>query len=312
MSDILQNLVQEDFGYKHEGRTWGRAEEHSSLVVDEDNQRWYWNSENKGGDVLSYLIQIRGYSKKKATEILENLENISRGILVSEKKEHGFYTPYEKMVNTFWESGKTNREYWYNRKLKDGTIDRYRLGYFDGWYFVPLYLNGKFVNFQCRRDVPDKKIRLWYREEKWTPVLINADLLNFVDAIFITEGTIDAILLTQEGLPSVSQTAGAVYWSPYWYPYFSRVKKIYYIADNDDAGRKAATRVATCLGEDRTLIYQFEGKKDKYDTVDFFRDGGTVGELKSLIEHDSKYLFELGELNEYRTRHRRRNIPLAR
>ncbi len=67
--------------------------------------------------------------------------------------------PYEKLVEILWREGKNEREYWYKRTLKDTTIDRWRLGYFDGWYLIPLYLDGIFINFQCRRDEPEKRIK---------------------------------------------------------------------------------------------------------------------------------------------------------
>lgn len=311
MSTILQDLIAEDFGYKREGANWGRAEQHSSLVVNEEEQKWYWNSENKGGGPLEYLILVRGYDKKRAQEVLEVRDRISLGFLPPQVDTH-YSTPYEKMVDVFWEAGKENRSYWYKRKLTDRTIDRYRLGFYNGWSTIPLYLNDHLVNFQCRRDEPKKAIRLWYKEEHWQPVLLNVELLNLVDTVFITEGTVDALLLTQEGIPAVAQTAGAVYWSPFWYPYFSRIKKVYYIADNDEAGRKAAARVAQALGEDRTLIYQFEGKPEKYDSGNYFQDGGNAKDFKAMVEEGSKYLFEIGELNEYRTRFGRRSVSLAR
>lgn len=310
MTQILQDLIAEDFGYKKEGANWGRAEQHSSLVVNEDEQKWYWNSENMGGDAMAYLMKVRGYNKKRAEEVMDVRQRISSGMLPS-PVEIRYSNPYEKMVDVFWEAGKESREYWYKRKLTDKTIDRYRLGFFNGWSIIPLYFDGQLVNFQCRRDEPKKSIRLWYKEEHWRPALLNVDLLNLVDTVFITEGTVDALLLTQEGIPAVAQTAGAVYWSPYWYPFFSRVKKIYYIADNDEAGRKAAARVAQALGEDRTFIYQFEGKPEKYDSGNFFQDGGNAKDFKALVEKDSKYLFEIGEINEYRTGHRRRSLSLA-
>ena len=77
MSTILQDLVAEDFGYKKEGSSWGRAEKHSSLVVNEDEQKWYWNSENKGGDVMAYLTLVRGYDKRRAEEVLDVRQRIS-------------------------------------------------------------------------------------------------------------------------------------------------------------------------------------------------------------------------------------------
>lgn len=293
---LIQDLVQEDFGYEKEGRNWGRAEKHSSLVVNESEQKWYWNSEETGGDILSYLIKIRGMSKKSAQEIVNNGRKFISG-LPKDSKELIFYSPMEKLVDAFWLLGKNNREYWYNRKLVDRTIDRHRLGFYNGWSVIPLYNGDDFVNFQMRRDVPEKSITMWYKEKIWKPILVNSGLLSLVDTIFITEGTVDALLLHQEGIPAVTQTNGANVWSPMWYPLFDNVNRIYYIADNDKAGRIAAKRVAESLGQYRTLIYQFEGKPEKYDTVDFFRDGGSAKDFKELVERDSKYLFEIGELN---------------
>lgn len=290
---ILQSLIEQDFGYKSEGQNWGRAENHSSLVVNEKEQKWYWNSENMGGTALDYLIKVRGLDKKKATELLDIHSKISMG-MYREKAEEVFFTPYEKLVNAFWEAGKENRQYWYDRNLKDSTIDRHRLGFYHGWYILPLYLDGRLINFQKRRDLPEKKIGMWYREEKWTPVLLNKELLNLVDKIYITEGTVDALLLTQEGIPAVAQTGGAVYWSPVWYPFFYKVNKVYYIADNDKAGVIAARRIAKSLGIDRTFIYRFSDKQDKYDSRDFFREGGTAKEFKELVEGNAKTLSELG------------------
>jgi hypothetical protein len=56
--------------------------------------------------------------------------------------------------------------------------------------------------------------------------------------------------------------------------------------------------VAASLGVDRTRVYLFENKEDKYDTVDYFRDGGTITQLRELVEEKSKYVYEIGELNK--------------
>lgn len=309
---LLETLVEEDFGYVKEGRNWGRSEQHSSLVVNEEEQKWYWNSEEMGGDVLSYLIKVRGMNKKSAVTLVNSAKKYISGIL-REEKNGVFYTPMEKLVDTFWQLGKHNRDYWYNRKLTDKTIDRYRLGFYNGWNLVPLYNSREeFINFQMRRDLPDKAITGWYKEKVWNPILLNSGLLSLVDTIYITEGTLDALLLHQEGIPAVTQTNGANVWSHEWYPLFDNVKRIYYIADNDKAGRIAARRVAQSLGEYRTLIYQFDGKPEKYDTVDFFREGGIAKDFKELVENNSSYLFEIGELSENRTGYRRSYKTLAR
>lgn len=308
-SGLLQSLVQEDFGYKREGRDWGRAEIHSSLVVNEKEQKWYWNAEQKGGDVLAYLTLIRGLSKKQCQEILKIRSSL--GSYSQEEDTYREFSPYEKLVELFWSMGKSSRQYWYDRRLDDTTIDRFRLGHYDGWNLIPLYDGDKFINFQCRRDKPEKRIKMWYKIEGWKPVLVNPDILNLVDTVYITEGPVDAILLNQEGIPAVSHTGGGGYWNPLWFVKFHRAKNIFYICDNDEVGRTAGLRVAKFLGQDRTRLFNFEGKPEHYDTVDFFKEGGTAKELKEWISGEAKNSFELGETNEHRTRHRRSAVSLA-
>lgn len=307
---LLQVLVEEDGGYKREGNNWGRSEEHSSLVVNEESQRWYWNSENMGGTALDYLVLVRGLDKKTAEKIVEARSRIITGSFF-EQEEEKYFVPQERLVDLLWELGKGNREYWYKRKLTDKTIDRHRLGFYDGWYTLPLYEGERFVNFQIRRDKPNKSITQWYRTKYWEPSLVNAGILSLVDTVFITEGTVDALLLSQEGIPAVAQTTSA-FWDAKWFPLFSNVKKIYYIADNDKTGRNAAVRVAKSLGTGRVNIFQFSDKEEKYDTGQYFQEGGNAQEFRAMVEAESKSLFEIGELNENRSRFRRRTIPLAR
>ncbi len=295
---LLQILVEEDSGYVKEGRNWGRSDTHSSLVVNEEKQVWYWNSEQIGGGVLEYLIKVRGLTKKSAIEVMNMRGKIIGGsILENQKAVYGH--AYEKMVDAFWSLGKAHRDYWYARKLTDKTIDRNRLGFIDGWYTIPLYVGDRFVNFQCRRDLPDKRIKMWYKLENWKPIMLNPELLQLVDKIYVTEGPTDAILLNQEGIPAVSHTGGSGYWNPEWNVLFNRVETIYYIADNDKPGIRASERIAKSLGLYRTYIYRFEDKDKGYDTGDFFKEGGNAKDYKALIESESKLLFEIGELDGY-------------
>lgn len=298
---LLQVLVEEDGGYKREGNNWGRSLEHSSLVVNEEAQRWYWNSENVGGTALDYLILVRGINKKAAQKIVETRGRILTGSYFEIDTEEKYHVPQERLVDLLWELGKGNRQYWYDRKLTNKTIDRFRLGFYNNWYLVPMYRNEQFVNFQMRRDEPKKSITQWYKTENWEPCLVNSGILSIVDTVFITEGTIDAILLSQEGIPSVAQNTSA-FWGSMWFPLFSNVKRIYYIADNDKAGHNAAVRVAKNLGKDRVRIYLFSGQSEKYDTVEYFKEGGNAKEFRQMVEKESKYLFEIGELNDNRKR----------
>lgn len=288
-SEILQKLVDEDFGLEGRGK-WYHAIEHDSFVVNAEDGTWFWNSRGIRGDALDYLIQIRGYSKEQARDFLKNFIGAFRESPDDIPKS----TPYERLVDIMWDNGKHERTYWYERCLSDSTIDRYRLGHYNGWSLIPIYDNGEFSNFQMRRDVPQKRITRWYRDGKTT--LFNDGILPFTKTIYITEGTVDAILLNQEGLPAVSPN-GTNTWQQEWFRKFSHIENIYYVEDNDKAGRVGAKLVAKSLGMDRVKIISYLEKPEKYDTVDLFKDGGNVEIFKQYVDN-SKYIYQLEDVYE--------------
>src|SRR5690606_9422114 len=114
-----------------------------------------------------------------------------------------------KLVEVFWHNGKLegNRDYWYHRGFTDQTIDRFQLGWYDGWSTLPIFMDGAFRNFQIRRDIPEKRIKNWYSGVG--PLLFNSDILKVSSEVVITEGPTSAIRLVQEGIPCLSHTGGA-------------------------------------------------------------------------------------------------------
>lgn len=299
MTVNLQTLIEQDFGYEKSSGKWGRSEQHDSLVLNEETQQWFWNSRGIRGDLKDYLVLVRGYTKDNAERFIKEQNFIP--VTVYETAEN-YSPPYEKLVDLMWSTGKDNREYWYKRLLTDSTIDRFRLGHFDGWNLIPMYEDGVFCNFQCRREVPEKRIKQWYKHGK--PILFNGDMLPFLSTVYMTEGTVDAILLTQLGFPAVSQN-GTNIWAPEWYGKFSHIKKVYYIEDNDSAGRLASKLISKSLGVERVKIVSYEGTVEKFDTVDFFRSGNSVEDFKEVIENNSHFIYELEDINAKSKNHRR-------
>jgi DNA primase len=284
---ILQDLIQEDFGIEGRGK-WFHSQEHDSLVFNADGDYFFWNSTGLRGNALDYLVKVRGLKKEDARNFLKNYF----GAFKENGETFQDVLPYDKLVGTFWFNGLENRDYWYKRCLTDETIDRRSLGYHDGWFTIPLYENGDFVNFQLRRDEPKKAITQWYRRGKALP-LYNEGILPYVkDTIYITEGTVDSILLNQIGLPSVSPN-GTNTWQADWFSKFSGIKRVIYVADNDKAGYNGAKLVANSLGIYKVKIVLFEGMYEKYDTVNFFQDNGSKESYLEWIEAHSYYLFEL-------------------
>lgn len=283
----IVDLVREDFGISGSGRWW-RSDVHSSLVVDSERELFFFNSRDLKGTALDYLTLVRGIPINSAKEMLKH----NTANLPNEVDGTSLQTRFDKLVDLFHSSGRSDRAYWEERCINNRTIDRYRLGNFDGWNLIPIYDDGLFINFQCRRDKPEKRIRFWYKDVDFKPVLFNKEILPFVDTVYITEGMVDCLLLNQLGLQSVCSTNGAMSWNTGWIQYFSKINNIYYIADNDKAGVKSAIRTAEGLGSSRVRILRFKDKEEKYGAMNYFREGGTVKEFKELVASQSVFGFE--------------------
>jgi DNA primase len=292
LATILENLISKDYTVVgSEGSKWAKTVEHDSLVIDKEKDIFFWNSRQIVGDALVWLTKVKGHGFPEARKILSEYKDYEGTFVytIKSQKTDEDIVVYPKLVEIFWEQGQTKRQYWYERLLTDETIDKYRLGYHDGWFTLPVYIDDTFRNFQCRMDKPAKKIRPWYRGVG--PLLYNSDILPLVKDVIITEGTVDAILLNQLGFPTVSHTMGSSFHEN-WYKYFIKLRDIVYIADYDDAGIKAAYKVADILDKERVRVLTFEGFSEKYDTVDFFTDGNTVKEFRKLLK-SAKKVYEM-------------------
>lgn len=240
------------------------------------------------GKPIDWFTKVKNLSLDEAKKLIKDLQYVQTDLHPTHKGE--ISTPNETLVEVFWKYGQTDKGYWNRRCINDSTIDRFRLGKYDGFWMLPVYMEGNFRNFQMRTDVPEKRIKNWYRGVG--PLLFNSDILPLVDYVYITEGPIDALLLVQHGFPAVSHTGGANGWQMNWFKYFTKQKTIYYVADNDDVGIKAARMVSRSLGENRVRIITFEGEKDKFDFVDFIRDGHTLEEFKDKVK-EAKLLCQI-------------------
>lgn len=288
--NILAKLVEEDFGLRWNGGKWARSVEHDSLIVNMESGWFFWNSEGIAGTTKDYLQKVRKLSKDQTRQLLYNTNG---GTPLVRETGGVPYVPYEKLIEMLWINGKKDRDYWYDRTLTDTTIDRFRLGFFKGWFTIPLYADGRFINFQCRRDKPEKRIRPWYKGAK--TVLFNEDILKFTDTVYITEGLVDAILLAQHDIPSVSKNNGAEYFDNGWFYKFLNVKNIYYIADNDKAGINGAKKVCAVLGKEKVKVFRFKDKSERYDTGDWFKEGNSKEEFLDRVNNESVYGFQEGD-----------------
>jgi len=293
-AEILAKLIDEDFGFEtKENSRWGKATDHDSLVLDKEKGIFFWNSKELSGGAISYLMGVRKLSFPEAKKYLANYEYEDTFTLTVNTKVGDVYV-YPKLVDVFFEYGqeKDKRQYWYNRGISDSTIDRFRLGWYNNYNTVPIFMDNALRQFQLRSDNINGKRSITNYYKNVGPVLFNSDILKFTDKVYVTEGLTDCLRLTQEGLPAVSGNAGSGGWLTEWFIYFMRQKEIVVIYDNDRAGKHGVGIVASCLGQYRTKIFTFPGYDDKFDLVDFFNAGGNVKELEALIEEHSMYLYQ--------------------
>lgn len=298
----IQDLIAETHPLTGKGK-YLRGLEHNSLVVNTEKNLFYWNKKQIFGDSYDWLTKVLGLPDDVArSRLVQFKPTISSEVLSLLGNEVVNLAKVDTdLPNLFWEAGQKRRDYWYNRMLTDKIIDRFKLGYYNGWFTIPLYLNDSLYNIQLRREIPDKRILSWYSGKH--PVMFNEDVLEYSRVVFLTEGPVDAMLLTQYGFPALSHNGGAGYWTDTWFSKFRRVKEVFILYDNDDAGIKGAVKVASVLGEYRCKLINYCGRKKGYDTVDFFRDGNTLKDFEAILENEYKRGFHYGETKATRAIH---------
>lgn len=290
----LQELISRDYELKGGGK-YLRAIKHDSLVIDKERQLFFWNSKNINGDAFDWLTKIKGWSIESAREFVsKNFSTYTFPIPEREVKDSSIVV-YDRLVDEFFERGKSKRDYWRNvRGYTDSTIDLFKLGYSNFCYVIPIFVNRKFVNFQCRTHEPR---RMWHWYKNTGPHPFNLDYIKNQSWGVLTEGPVDAIMLMQNGIPAFSHTAGAGAGHHVMLDFYYNLlplEKIYIAYDNDKAGRKGSYELGKVFG-DRAWIYNMWDFEEKADVSDYFIDGGTARGFMELLEKQSKHWFEVGK-----------------
>jgi len=196
----------------------------------------------------------------------------------------------------------SRREFWHGRGLTDPTINEFLLGWDGQRYTIPgLY---RYVAFGVKRRIspedfdrqthersagivrlslehPDWDDKLIGKEAPQAPIkyisvtgstvgIFNSDVLIYTRYVVICEGEIDAMLMHQGGIPTVSSTGGAGSWKAEWAKFFTHIKDVFVIFDNDKAGREGARRVQSSIRRAKIVTLP-QGVKDVgvlYETHD--------------------------------------------
>jgi hypothetical protein len=284
----LKDFISQDFTITGHGR-WLRTLEHDSLVIDTQRQIFFWNSRGISGDAYVWLTRVKNLSPTEANRAFTNKEVLLFSDISTEVKKDNVVV-CEDLVDVFHDNGKDNREYWHDiRGYTDETIDRFRLGFTGEWYTIPIYVDGNFRNFQCRKQYP-KLMRPWYKGVGALP--FNFSSLAFTSWVVLTEGPVDAIMLRQYGVPAISQTGGAGCWRSEWVTYFKNVERIHIVYDNDVAGYEGARRTGEILGTKAKIYNMWDGVAGG-DVTSFFKEGKPVELFLERVENNSLYSFQL-------------------
>jgi DNA primase len=258
---------------KHKIYAPWRQESTPSVHVYDDGSWWDFGA-GIGGDVIDfvgYLFFGTGYNKDvHFAEVVDRLGGLDIRPLPAQVNRPAPPKPkltidLEQCIDWHTTMPTQRRAYWHSRGLSDATIDSYFLGWDGRRYTIPLLY--RLVPFGVKRrqsDVADGIDAKYIMTTGSRAGIFNADVLWTADTCVICEGEIDAMLLTQLGYRAVTSTAGAGSWKEDWARFFTHVRDIYLLFDNDKAGREGAAKVHATLRRARIVTLP-AGVKDVGD-----------------------------------------------
>lgn len=156
----------------------------------------------------------------------------------------------------------------------------------DGWVLIPYIRGGKVVCIKYRsvmgKRTPDGKKSGILRAPDMDTMLYNLDCVTPFDDVWLVEGEMDVMALTQVGLSAVGLPTDKYVITPKERDVLTRANRIFLAGDMDPVGREAMVKLWREL-RDRTYLVEWpSGCKDANDA------------LKS-VDYDEKRFQELTE-----------------
>lgn len=107
---------------------------------------------------------------------------------------------------------------------------------------------------ECNHKSPDKHGKYLDMHGEWgKPRLFNTvDAIDHQDEISITEGELDAVAGSVNGIPAVG-ISGATKWLPHWTEVFEGYSTVYVLTDGDEAGDSFGKLVCDNLNNARAI-----------------------------------------------------------
>ena len=203
----------------------------------------------QGWDIRSASMKGRHSNPSYSAETAQRLQ-ASRG---------GVPLPDEDKISTWTEKLLGNRAALKRlmdlRGLDKKTIVECQLGFDGERYTIPVRTaEGELINVRRYKPGVDSAQKMLNLTGHGAAAIYRADILRDNEAVVITEGEMDCILLNQFGIPAVTQTGGAGTFKPQFASAFAD-KTVWICYDNDDAGRQGARKVERVLSAFAQHIY---------------------------------------------------------
>lgn len=246
------------------------------------------------GDSINFLSHLTGLRPHQIIDNPDYKPVEPAEVKLRPKKEVKYACPHSSLVQA------AQRKLWtlpdklfYLRSLglKLSTIYKHRLGYYSYpsrkypslRYTIPIYdEKDRLVTIRYRRDDTQEKDSpkyLVYPRSRMT--LFNLGDLAKSDTVVLAGSQIDALLLSQEGVPSVGPPSENIFKQD-WASYFDG-KTVVIFYDNDDAGQIGASRVHAIV-KSSVVVDWPKGLPESYDIGDAYREHGILW-LKDLLNH---------------------------
>jgi len=253
----------------------------------------------KSGDGVTWLMEHEKMNYIDAIKWLANKYNI-------QLEETGTRKPKVKPVPRLEKLSKEVLDYFENtRKISNDTLLRFNVT--EAMEFMPKAQSVvKAICFNYFRD--NELVNIKYRAAKKDFKMVkdaelifyNIDSIKDEDTVYITEGEIDAMSLYEAGIynvisvpngAAVSGTQKLDYLDNCW-GYFTKMKKVYLLVDNDAAGLKLRDELARRIGYSKCYIVSYyAGCKDANDVL--IKHGKAA--LVSMVEQAKLFPLE-GEI----------------
>ncbi len=148
------------------------------------------------------------------------------------------------------------KKYLNDRYITDDLIDYFNIGYgkFYGklWITIPIKdINDNVVLIKLRKDPTDdtNKIKYIAYPHGVEGTIFGAKELLTNETIVYCEGELDRIILSSQGIPSITCTTGSQGFKKDWIFIFKNTKKVFLAFDRDEAGEKGAEKLGNMILE---------------------------------------------------------------